>query len=203
MTRIALVFTTALFSLHNEKEGTMKSISAVLLATLFALAGCVSTHQVDSARPDTWVPEVHEKFLGEEIDIRTTDGTSYTRELLQLSSDSLRLRTDESASIVEKPLEQVVYLGQSSNAAGPILGGLTGILVGGFAGLALGASTHSLEATAEGGALGIFLGGAAGIIIGSEATRVDQYVLHHTPSDLDPAQQEREANVSGSVRRPD
>ncbi|MDH4071446.1 MAG: hypothetical protein OEV30_13605 [Ignavibacteria bacterium] len=180
----------------------MKTIAAVLLAALFTMTGCVSTHQVDLARPDTWVPEAQEHFLGKEIDIRTTDGTGHTGELLQLSSDSLRLRTDESASIVEKPLAQVVYLGQSPGAAGPVLGGLGGIFVGALAGGALAGSTtepdvrslgfNTVGATISGAMVGGIIGGVLGIVIGSLAGSVDQYVVLQTARSMTPERQENE-----------
>lgn len=175
----------------------MRTSSFCIVVTLLCTAGCASTHVVDSDHSEQWILRAQDQLLGEDVIVRTTNGSGYSGKLTLLSRDSVMLKDDQGRSLVAEELSNVAFVGEPTNAAAPILGGigggLLGILIGG--GLSAEDSDATLgigvESAATGAIIGGIAGGVLGAIIGGLASKVDQYEIHQggkrAPVKVEPA----------------
>ena len=152
--------------------------SCGFLVGLAYIAGCTSTHVVDSSNPEPWIPTAREQLLGEDVEVRTIDGRHYSGMLILLSPDSVKLKDSESDTLIADGLPRVIWVGEPTNAAGPILGCIGGVAAGGTIGVASVENALQTESMVKGITLGAVIGGLVGVTIGGFATKADQYEIH-------------------------
>jgi hypothetical protein len=176
----------------------MKTALILLFVITIMCTGCASVEQVELRQKDQWVPKAQMQLLNKDVTVNMRDGRTYDGNVLRLDTDSLCLVLESNPRFVALPLERVSLIQPSRNAGPPIAGFLGGLLVGGAAGAAIGASQvddppnpyvmglntvmEKTAAAAGGGLYGALIGSVAlGTIVGA-ATAVTDYRIIYNPS---------------------
>jgi len=113
----------------------------ILLSVISILCtGCASVEQVELRQKEQWVPKAQMQLLKKDATVNMWDGRTCEGNVIRLDTDSLCLVTESKPDYVALPLDRVSSIQPWRNAGAPIAGFLGGLLVGGAAGAAIGAS---------------------------------------------------------------